>query len=104
MHASRACTLGGVTNVQVRDVPESVVAALRQAASRRGESLQGYLTDVLTEQAHIDITAAVLADAATDAEQADSAPFDAEQLVRAARDERAETLTARYTGPSWPTQ
>ena len=85
-----------MTNVQVRDVPEAVLVALRGAAAARGESLQRYLLSMLTEQARIDATAAVLAAAAEDARDSAGATFDSAQWVRAARDERGVDLMAQY--------
>lgn len=86
-----------MSNVQIRGVPEPVLATLRSAAAMRGESLQRYLLSVLTEQARIDATATVLAEAGADAREAASASFDSTEWVRAARDERGEDLAARHT-------
>ncbi|MBC6469157.1 hypothetical protein HKK74_27210 [Actinomadura alba] len=47
-------TLDGLmdtTVVQVRDVPEHVVAILKARAEARGQSLAVYLRDLLTEEA-----------------------------------------------------
>jgi len=41
----------GTTVVQVRDVPEEVVAELKQRAEKRGQSLSAYLRDLLAEEA-----------------------------------------------------
>lgn len=81
--------------MQIRDVPEPVVAALRNTAETRGESLQRYLLSVLTEQARIDATATILAESAADARDSANGTFDAVEWVRAARDERAEDLATR---------
>lgn len=86
-----------MSNVQIRDVPESTMAALRCTAAARGQSLQRYLLAVLTEQARIDATAAVLADAADDAHHGDTATFDAAEWVRVAREERVNELAARHS-------
>ncbi len=56
-------------SVQIRDVPDPLVAALRCTAATRGESLQRYLLSVLTEQARIDATATILTAAAADARE-----------------------------------
>jgi len=39
------------TIVQVRDIPEDVVAKLRQRAAARGTSLSAYIRDLLAEDA-----------------------------------------------------
>jgi type II secretory pathway component PulM len=82
-----------MTNVQIRDVPEPVVDTLRSAASRRGESLQRYLAEVLACQARVEATAGVMSEAAADAATSAAAPFDAAAVIREARDERARILT-----------
>jgi plasmid stability protein len=53
-----------MTNVQVRDVPEAVLVALKQRAGARGVSLQRFLRDVLLAEAAVATNAAVLDDAA----------------------------------------
>jgi hypothetical protein len=42
-----------MTNVQVRDVPESVLTLLKRDAVRNGLSLQRYLQDLLAAQAAV---------------------------------------------------
>jgi plasmid stability protein len=39
------------TVVQVRDIPEDVVATLKTRAEHRGQSLAAYLRDLLTDEA-----------------------------------------------------
>ncbi|MCO5969429.1 FitA-like ribbon-helix-helix domain-containing protein [Actinoallomurus soli] len=39
------------TVVQVRDVPDDVIAKLKQRAEARGQSLAAYLRDLMTEAA-----------------------------------------------------
>ena len=39
------------TVVQVRDVPDEVIAKLKQRAEARGQSLAAYLRDLMTEAA-----------------------------------------------------
>lgn len=85
-----------VSTVQIRDVPEHAMAALRRAAAARGESLQRYLWSVVLEQARIDATANVLAEAAEDARESAGVSFDAAEWVRAARDERGDDLATRH--------
>lgn len=41
----------GPTVVQVRDIPDDVVAILKRRAERRGQSLTAYLRDLLTQEA-----------------------------------------------------
>ncbi len=41
----------GTTVVQVRDLPEDVVATLKARAESRGQSLSAYLRDLLTQEA-----------------------------------------------------
>jgi plasmid stability protein len=57
-----------VTNVQVREVPEAVLDALKQRAATQGISLQRLLRAVLVAEASVSTNSAVLADAANDAE------------------------------------
>jgi hypothetical protein len=77
-----------MSNVQIRDVPQSVLDALKQSAAGRGQSLQGYLLELLTEQARLAVTTAVLDEAAANARRAGSQPFDSVALVREGRAER----------------
>jgi plasmid stability protein len=39
------------TVVQVRDIPDDVVATLKRRAEQRGQSLTAYLRDLLTQEA-----------------------------------------------------
>lgn len=53
------------TVVQVRDLPEEVVATLKARAESRGQSLAAYLRDLLTQEAAMppveDVMAAIAA-------------------------------------------
>ncbi|HEY6425453.1 MAG TPA: hypothetical protein VIY28_19860 [Pseudonocardiaceae bacterium] len=93
--------LSPVSSVQVRDVPASVVDALKSAAAKRGQSLQRYLVELLTEQARIATTNAVLDEAATNARQAGagSSDVDSVALLREGRDERDAELTTDIPDP-----
>jgi plasmid stability protein len=72
-----------MTNVQVRDVPEAVLAGLKQRATAQGISLQRFLRAVLVAEASVSTNSAVLADAANDAEAfAASAGDAAAELAR----------------------
>ena len=86
-----------MANVQIRNVPDSVLESLRNTANTRGESLQQYLLSVLSEQARIDATAAVLAEAGENARAYNNVSIDSAQAVRAARDERDQHLAAGYS-------
>ncbi len=88
-----------MSSVQVRDVPAFVVDALKSAAEKRGQSLQRYLVELLTEQARIATTAAVLDEAAANARQAGPRSFDSVALVREGRDERDADLTRDVPDP-----
>lgn len=88
-----------MSSVQVRDVPDSVVDALKSAAAKRGQSLQRYLVELLTEQARIATTIAVLDEAAANARQAGARSFDSVALVREGRDERDADLTTDVPDP-----
>ena len=56
-----------MTNVQVRDVPDAVLRALRQRATAQGLSLQRFLQEVLFAEASVVTNAALIDDAAADA-------------------------------------
>ncbi|MGH3945214.1 MAG: FitA-like ribbon-helix-helix domain-containing protein [Pseudonocardiaceae bacterium] len=88
-----------MSNVQIRDVPASVVDALKSAAAKRGQSLQRYLVEVLTEQARIATTTAVLDEAAANARRAGAGSFDSVALVREGRDARDAELTTDVPDP-----
>ncbi len=53
------------TVVQVRDVPEEVVAALKDRAESRGQSLAAYLRDLLADEAARPSIDEVMADIST---------------------------------------
>lgn len=66
----RACTrcyrmTMHTTVVQVRDVPEEVVAALKDRAESRGQSLAAYLRDLLADEAARPSIDEVMADIST---------------------------------------
>lgn len=77
-----------MTNVQVRDVPENIVDALRTRAAERGESLQRYLAALLVAEAAVVTNDAMLDSAATDADGYPAIPGEAADEVAAARAER----------------
>jgi hypothetical protein len=88
-----------MSGIQIRNVPEPVVDALKNAATRRGQSLQRYLIDLLTEQARISTTMAVLDEAAANAHRAGAEAFDSVALVREGRTERDADLTTDVPDP-----
>ncbi|MGH3824957.1 MAG: FitA-like ribbon-helix-helix domain-containing protein [Pseudonocardiaceae bacterium] len=88
-----------MSSVQVRDVPSHVVDALKDAAARRGQSLQRYLIELLTEQARIATTTAVLDEAAAHARKTGARPFDSVALAREGRDARDAELTIDVPDP-----
>ena len=61
-----ACNTACVSNVQVRDVPDAVLRALKQRAAAQGLSLQRFLQEVLVAEAAVATNAALLDDAAVD--------------------------------------
>lgn len=73
--------------------------ALKGAAAKRGQSLQRYLLELLTEQSRIATTNAVLDEAAVHARQAGGGAFDSVALVREGRDKRDADLTAEVPDP-----
>ncbi|MGH3685033.1 MAG: FitA-like ribbon-helix-helix domain-containing protein [Pseudonocardiaceae bacterium] len=88
-----------MSGIQIRNLPESVVDALKSAATRRGQSLQRYLVELLTEQARISTTMAVLDEAAANAHRASAGAFDSVALVREGRSERDADLTTDVPDP-----
>jgi hypothetical protein len=57
-----------MTNVQVRDVPEAVLDALKRRAEAQGLSLQRFLRAVLVAEASVSTNSALLAEAENDAD------------------------------------
>lgn len=55
-----------MSNVQVRDVPDAVLRALKQRAAAQGLSLQRFLQEVLLAEAAVVTNAALLDAAAAD--------------------------------------
>jgi len=55
-----------MSHVQVRNVPDDVVAALKRRAARDRQSLQRYLVDLLSAEAAVVANADVLDEAAGD--------------------------------------
>jgi len=85
-----------MTNVQIRDVPEDVLADLKTLASSRGKSLQGYLRDLLVAEAGVAKNKRLFARVAADLEglpDPDPDPeYDAAEIIRRGREERDRAL------------
>jgi anti-sigma regulatory factor (Ser/Thr protein kinase) len=75
------------------------VDTLKSTAAKRGQSLQRYLVELLTEQSRIARTTTVLDEAAVNARQAGAGSFDSVTLVREGRDERDADLTTDVHDP-----
>ena len=81
-----------MTNVQVRDVPPEVVDALKAMASKRQQSLQSYLLDLLKAEAAVETNRALFEEAAADAAGYAAHPDEAAEAMRQARQERDRHL------------
>lgn len=66
-----------MSNVQVRDVPDAVLRALKQRAAAQGLSLQRFLQEILRAEAAVVTNAALLDDAAADVDGYRAEPGDA---------------------------
>lgn len=77
-----------MTNVQVRGVPDDVLARLRTRAGERGESLQQYLQALLAAEAGVHANNDLLEDAAADADLLVAAPGQAAEEIRRQRQQR----------------
>ena len=66
-----------MSNVQVRDVPDAVLRALKQRAAAQGLSLQRFLQEVLLAESAVVTNAALLDQAAADADGYHTEPGDA---------------------------
>jgi plasmid stability protein len=77
-----------MSHVQVRDVPEDVLGALKARAAENGQSLQRFLLDLFAEEAAVATNAAVLDEAAADTASYPAVAGEAADLVRRGRQER----------------
>ena len=75
------------TLLQIRNVPDEVRRALKARAAARGESLNGYLLDLVTREVARPTTAEVLDRAASRAEQVRVSALAARDEARAERDD-----------------
>jgi antitoxin FitA len=81
-----------MTNVQIRDVPESVVANLKKRAAGRGQSLQGYLRDLLVAEAAVQVNNEIFDRAARRTGKYQATEGESAEEVRRAREERGQLL------------
>lgn len=83
-----------MANVQIRDVPDAVLADLKTRAARRDQSLQRYLHDLLVAEAGVErnsrLFARISADLAGCSELDDD--DDAAEIIRQGREERDQHL------------
>jgi plasmid stability protein len=79
-----------MSNVQVRDVPDAVLRALKQRAAAQGLSLQRFLQEVLLAEAAVVTNAALLDDAAADTGGYRAEPGDAARELDRERRDRGE--------------
>lgn len=84
-----------MTNVQIRDVPEDVLADLKTRAARRDQSLQRYLRGLLLAEAGVErnsrLFARISADFA-DCPGLDDDGADTAEIIRRGREERDKHL------------
>ena len=83
-----------MTNVQVRDVPDEVLARLKKRAATRGQSLQGYLRDLLEAEAAVEVNGEIFARAARRTGRYRAAEGESAEEIRRARAERDEIFGA----------
>ena len=84
-----------MTNIQIREVPEPVVALLKSEAAERGLSLQGFLIQFLQREADLVRQRQIISrwPLVQDAE-----PLDIAAMIRAQRDEREAHLMEIHNG------
>ena len=83
--------------IQIRDVPDATRDELAAQAKARGQSLQAYLLDVLTERADRGHNQRLLTEWARNPLVTGSEPFDTVAYVRKMREEREQELVRRLT-------
>lgn len=84
--------------IQIRDVPDETRAELAEQARSRGQSLQAYLLDMLTERADAGHNRRLLAEWADRPLTTGSEPFDSVGYIRKLREERGEEILRRALG------
>jgi hypothetical protein len=87
-----ACIIACMVALQIRDVPERLRDRLSAVARRRGQSLQAYLFDVISEEARRQDNLAVLDRFAKGRYGTQLEPADVTNALRAARAERDAEL------------
>ena len=85
-----------MVNVQVRDVPADVLKRLKKRAAGRGQSLQGYLRDLLLAEADVQTLNDILTRAAARTGGYPAKESDSVEEVRKAREERDAQLDIEY--------
>ena len=91
---SRACTIACMVAIQIRDVPEGLRDRLSALARQRGQSLQAYLFDVISDEARRQDNLAVLDRFGKGAYGSRLGPDDINDALRSARTERDAEIGA----------
>lgn len=82
-----------MANVQVRNVDEAIVSRLKSRAGERGQSLQGYLSDLLAAEAAVVSNDALLESAAVDESTYRARSGEAAAEIRRGRADREHSFT-----------
>ena len=93
--SSGACSIACMVALQIRDVPEELRDRLSELASRRGQSLQAYLFDVVSDEARRQDNLAVLDRFGQGTYGTRLSPADIDGALRRARAERDAELGLR---------
>jgi plasmid stability protein len=93
--------MGGVATLNIRNVPEEVVARLKARAARNGDSLNGEVVRTLTESAGRRTVDEILESIAKIRAKIKNPPTPEEIVegIHQARDERTEHLIREATRP-----
>lgn len=81
-----------MTNVQIRDVPDDVLGQLKSRAASRGQSLQGYLRDLLAAHAGVIKNDQIFDRVSRRLQGVPAFDDDAAELIRRGREERDRAL------------
>lgn len=81
-----------MVNVQVRGVTDEVLAGLKARAEQAGQSLQAFLSDLLSAEAAVAINAGILDDIERSGGAIATRPGEAAAWLRAEREERMQAL------------
>jgi antitoxin FitA len=90
-----ACIIACMVALQIRDVPEELRDRLSELASQRGQSLQAYLFDVVSDEARRQDNLAILDRFGQGAYGTRLSPADIDDALRTARTERDAELGLR---------